>query len=798
MLRNYFLTAIRNLAKNKVFATLNIFALALGMSISLVFIATVTFFYKYDNFHPNGERIYRVITHVRDNEENPSYASAPAGLAQLLKNDVAGIEKIVRINGELNGNVVRGENEIPLSGYFAEQDFLAMFNFPLVQGDRSSALVKPNSIVITEETAKRIFGPKDPLGELITMKPFGELVVTGVFRKLPANSNMNFEAVASYGTFLSHVGQAAIDREESWKKFTNSYVYMLLAEKASSGQVEQYLSRFADGKYKRSDVRISFSLQRLEDITPGPSLYNQIGPSWSYEDITLVGLITLVILIPACANYVSLAISQSLRRMREIGVRKVMGGLRKQIFIQFVTETTITMMLALVLAYLFFEMIRGEATTYMGDATTLDMSPTPVTFAAFIVFAVIVGFFAGIVPALYFSKIAPIAALKGKEVPVGKRGGFSIRKVVMTVQFMLSLGFIMAVTIALRQYHYSTTYNLGFAQEKILDIELQHVDPQRFRNEFAKLSSIHTLSMSSHVPGAGFDRSYVRFATFQDSLEASTVSIDENFIPNLKLDLLRGNDFSEDQAANARFIIINEEFAKKISPDDPFGAIDQVVRLADGRDVRVGGIVRNFNYDNLRSPIKEFYFDSDARRFRYANAKLQSVTADVNSASYHDEQLEAAWKKIGGEQHFQARLLADEIKSAYEFYFEVVKLWSFLGVLAIFVACIGLLGTVVFTIRTRVKEISLRKVMGASSESLVVLLSKDFVMLMVVAAVITTPVVYFLFDHVLANSQYYRLQIGFFEVVVSISLLFSVGLSSILSQTLKAANTNPVENLRVE
>src|SRR6185295_3000694 len=244
----------------------------------------------------------------------------PVGLAQLLKNDVTGLEQVVRINGSLNANVVRGSNKIPVYGYYADPEFLSMFNFPLAQGDHSTALVKPNSIVLTKATALKIFGTKDPLGEMITMEPSGELMVTGVFEDVPINSHLNFEAIVSYATLISERGSAFVEREENWTRFVNSYVYFLVAENTTTEGIEQYLDRVASEKYKQQGFKTLFALQSLDAIVPGPALYNSIGPSWDYLSLTLVGFLMMIILVPACANYVTLAISQSLRRMKEIGV----------------------------------------------------------------------------------------------------------------------------------------------------------------------------------------------------------------------------------------------------------------------------------------------------------------------------------------------------------------------------------------------------------------------------------------------------------------------------------------------
>jgi putative ABC transport system permease protein len=796
LIKNYFKTASRNLKKNKFFTLLNVFCLALGMSISLLFVALLSFVNRYDDFHANKDRIYRVTTHVKDNDENPEYASAPVALAQKLREDVTGVETVIPVHASLFGEAVYIEKQIPLYGYFAGPEFLKTFNFPLIKGNVASALSNPNSIVISELEATKIFGSKDPIGEVIRFEPYGDMVVTGVLKKLPKNSHMRFDALASYATLISQKGSSFMESEDGWRKFINSYVYVILSENSTASDVERFLNVIAKEKYRRQqNFSASFSLQPLNKIVPGPSLYNPIGGQWDFLSLTLVGLTTMIILIPACANYVNLSISQSLQRMKEIGVRKVMGGQRKQIFSQFVMETIITMFLALVLSYFMFEAIRNEFLQTVGSAETMDLSPTTTTVIYFVLFALFVGVAAGVTPALYFSKINPLNALKGKPEKTTRGIRFPIRKVIITVQFMLSLGFITSVAIMFRQYRYSVNYDLGFEQENILDVQLKNVDQKIFRNEYARLASVERISMSSHILGLEYNSGkYVKDIDLRDSVESAAIAIDENFFSNMNLSLIAGKSFSDNAALNAQFVIVNEELVKKLKINDTHAAIDKLVVLPNSKGIRIGGVVKNFHYTGLNEPIGCLYFEYDPAQFKYANVKLTSKNSVQDIAS-----MEALWKKIGGSDKFTWRYFSDEIAEGYSFYFEIIKIWGYLGLLAITVACLGLLGTVVFTIRNRVKEVSIRKVVGASSQSLVILLSKDFVMLMIIASVITLPVTYIAFaDWLLPSMQHYRGEIGFLEMMISVVIMSTLGLTTVLSQTLKAANMNPVDNLRVE
>jgi putative ABC transport system permease protein len=791
MFRNFFKTAVRNLSKNKFFTVLNVIGLALGMSLSLLYIALLFFLNRFDDFHTDKERIYRVTSQVYDKQENPRYASSPAGLSQKLK-DFSGIEKIVRINRSLNGDAVYGEKKIRMDGYFADPDFFEIFNFPFVQGNKATAITNPNTIVISETEAKKIFGNTEPMGEMLQIEGYGSFLVTGVFKNLPENTHFEFEAIASYSSLESKQKTGFIDNEEGWKSFHGSYVYFRLREESKPDNIEGYLNQIAKDRYAKQNIKASFKLQPLNKIVPGPELYDQIGSNWSYLDLFIIGLMTLIVLIPACSNYINLSISQSLERMREIGVRKVMGGRKKSIIFQFIVESTTIVLLALALSFLLSEVIRKDLLSQMVETSPIDLTPTWQTFIGFLLFALLIGVATGFVPALYFSKISAINALKGKELKTSSRSIF--RKIVLTTQFVISLGFIMAVIIMMRQYQYSVNYDLGFDQKNLLDVNLQNVDPQRFKNEFAEVPSVQRISMSSHILGIGSAaKRFAKTANQLDSIAVLSMSVDDDFISNMKLNLLAGRNFSNNKSENSRLIIVNEEFVNRLNLKEPFAALDKSIVLTDSSVYRIKGVLRNFHYSGLKEVIQPFFFECNPDKFNYANLKLASDDAVGSLAA-----MEKLWKKIGGEGKLTSRLFSEEIKEAYSFYRMIMKLWGFLGLLAITVACLGLLGTVSFTIKKRVKEISIRKVMGATSENLVLLLSKDFIKLMLIASIITIPVIYLVFDRLLAQVQHYNIQIGLIEIITGLTIMMLFGLTTILSQTLKAANANPADNLRTE
>jgi putative ABC transport system permease protein len=807
MLRSYVVTATRNLAKQKFFTIINVIGLAAGMSVSLLVIAIISFIQTYDDFHVNKDRIYRVITHVDSQEYSNDFASCPPPLYDKLST-FKGIDKMVRFSTEFSDDVSYNNGELlSLRGYFADPAFLAVFTFPLQQGNQSTALSMPNSLVITPAAALRIFGTENAIGKTLHVGDKGLFEVTGVFRELPRNTHFTFEAVASY-KFIDRWVESQVEGPDRWKKFLGSYLYVQFDETGDPDsdvkRTERALANISADQYASySNFKASFSLQSINDITPGIELSNSHGREWGSAGVTTFFVLTLLILLPACFNYTNISISRALTRSKEIGLRKVMGGQRTQIVSQFVLETVIITLVALVGACAIFMAVRNQVIAMMVDTpihsflleygSGLELSLTFKMVSWFFLFAVVVGLLTGIVPAIYFSKLNPIDSMR-RVGRAGTVGNLNIRKVLITLQFALSLGFIMCVVVAYQQHRGSIGYDFGFTRENILTVDVRGIDPQLFRNQFSKFSQVRAMSYSSHIPGASrSDRAFVVNPASRDSIEVSRMFADHGQIATFGLTLLAGTNFIDDYNKCGDDIIVNEAFVRQFKLGRPLDAVGRVLTLAGGQEVRVAGVMKDFQYTHLEEGIKSFFYQCDVRKFRYAFLAVQSTDLISTLSS-----MEAAWKPIGGGRMFTSKFLNDYIQEAYDLHLSLVKICSFLGALAISISCLGMVGMVVFTIQNRVKEVGVRKVMGATSGTIAYLLSKDFVKLMLVASAIAIPITCLFFEKLYFRIQSYSVPIGAFEILTSLAILFVLGLSTVFSQTLKAAAANPVDSLRHE
>jgi putative ABC transport system permease protein len=419
------------------------------------------------------------------------------------------------------------------------------------------------------------------------------------------------------------------------------------------------------------------------------------------------------------------------------------------------------------------------------------LDPDFKTICFFIVFAVMVGFGAGLVPALYFSRLNPVQALKFRF--NSRSSKFSFRKILTVAQFALSLGFIMGVVIIFGQYRKTLSYDFGFRKDNILNVDLKNVDPEIFRNELLQLPSVSTISMSSNTLGtSGAAPVWIQDPTESDSIEVNQMYVDEFFIDNHGLKVVNGENFQH-EGNNNSYILVNEQFEKRYGPKDQSTIIGKTFTLNDTTLLTVKGVVKDFHYAHLTDPIKPFFFRYDPSEYRIANIRVPSSEDIFTTVS----KMEALWKKIEPNEKFESKFLVDEINDAYDFYFSMIKICGFLGLLAITISCLGMLGMVVFTVENKIKEIGVRKVMGASTMSITYILSRDFMKLLLVAAMIATPITFFLFDQFLQR-QYFKMNIGVIEIVISLLLVMGLGLAAILSQTWRAAQANPVDSLRSE
>lgn len=784
MLRNYLKVAVRNLYQYKYFSILNAFGLAVGMTVSLLLISLVTFVRTYDDFHTHGDRIYTIVSERTEGIEESIWATAPHVLAEQLQQH-PDVKEVVRINASFREEIKHAQGTLSVQGYYVEPDFLKVFTYEITQGNATLALTKPNSVILTESAAMKFFNSTEALGKTLELEHGGLLEVAAVMKDHPINTHLKFDVLVSFAT-LPPV-QASLS--DQWTNYVLEYLYVLLAENGSQKKVEEYLNEIAAKSYAHLPVKVTFATKHIREIAMGPDYRMAIGPKWEASGMIVFGVIALLILLPACFNYTNISIARALKRAKEIGLRKTMGGQKNQIFFQFITETVVITLISLAGAILIFFLIRPEFLNSLVASSSLDLSLTPRMLLYFILFALGTGLVAGIFPALYFGGLNPIQALKNKAHAASS--GMRVRKVLTIFQFALSFGFILCLVVCSRQYQYSINFNFGFDKENIVDVKLQGVNAELVKTEFSALASVQSVAMSSELMGLSYSNTWVKNAD-KDSAEVNQLFVDRNYLSMFNLTLLAGKNFPEETWQRERFIIVNEEFLKHYKIETPVEAIGRTYRV-EGNELEIVGVVKNFHYASLRYPIDKFFFRMNPEHFAYAHLKVHSSDAYTMFTEFENH-----WKKLNPEQKLEADFFEEELSDGYSSYVVMIKIVGFLGLLAITISLLGMLGMVVYTSETKAKEVSIRKVMGATVYSLAFLLSKDYLKLMLWAILFAVPITTTIFYLLFPKIQYYSVSLTPWDILLSAIILLGLGFATIASQTHKTASANPADVLKME
>lgn len=785
---NYTKIAFRNLTKNKLFSTINIVGLAMSMAVGLLAIAFTGEMYRYDKFHEKGDRIYRVVnTRTNKGDDPQAYATTSLLTGERLK-DFGGIEKIVSINNSFRGNLALANDEFEFTGLFVGEDFLEVFTFPLLHGYSNTALKEPYSVVITEELALKIFSTLDVVGKVLT-KGEQEYTITGVVQNPPQTSHIKFEAIASL---------SSLDRSDylmDWGTMWGSFVYVLLPENHNLDHVRQNLTAISLEENAKADrYQIIMDLEALADIFPGEGKYNQLGTVMPTKNINKIIILSIIVLFSAGFNYTNLSMARSLKRAKEVGIRKVVGANKGQLFTQFIFESMLISVISLIVGFFLFLWIKPGFLTldfYIARTTSLDLTPSIILF--FVLLALGMGILAGFLPSLIMTRFNPSKVLKGiNKLNIGK--GFGVREFMTGLQFVFSIAFAIIVTLSYKQYMYALNFEMGFQTENILNVELQENDPKIVKASLLKIPGVQSASSCHFIMGTGSSRSdYAKTENSLDSVVTYGMAIDNNYISTMDHKLVAGSDFKEEMEKDA--IIVNEEFVRKFRLGTPTEAIGTRVEYYQKKWTIIG-VVKNFHYQTLYYDLEPFAFqplnESNNRPY-YVNLKIKSpdIVDTINK-------LDEAWSSIDSKSDMKAHFFDDDISSAYTSLSTTLKIFGSLAVVTIAISILGLLGMVVYTTESRLKELTIRKVLGASFSDMLLLMSKNFVIIFSVALVISVPLGYYFFKAAVVKGMKFVINIGFWEASSGATVVILIALLTISSQTFKAAKTNPATNLRDE
>lgn len=792
MLGSYIKTSSRTIIRHRLFSTINIIGLAVSMSVGLLIIAVVSDLSSYDQFHEKKDRVYRVIS----NQEDMGAATTSVKAGRKIKETFHGVEEITLLRREFRGEANIDGKVLPVSGMWADESFFKVFTFPLIHGDSSTALKEPYSIVLTEKTARRLFNSVDVLGR--TMKfDTTNYVVTGVMKDIPKLSHMRFEALGSFST-------AEINNYDpdggflEWSSIYMTYVYMVLAPEVDLENFQAGLDKLSSSENANTkSSKAWLKLQSLNDISLGQKLRNQIGPQPNNIAVWILGGLAFVIILSACFNYTNLSIARSLRRSREVGIRKIIGAFRIHVLSQFITEAVIISLMALGVSFLLFLFLRSQFLTldpFLEQVVSLNISLKMALY--FLALALTIGVVAGFLPALFFSRINAIQGLRDiSSIQLFRH--VTLRKGLIVIQYVFSLIFISVTIIGYSQYKSFLTFDLGFSTENIININLQGNKGDILVKELSEIPEVIGSSQSLLVMSLG--NIYALTTKYEKTNDSAVVwmnIVNEHYLPLHKYKFLAGrNFFQRPETSKESEVIVNEQLLKhfNIGNGDVSKAVGEEVMI-EGKRLTIVGVVKDFHYETIEDKIEPTAFrhftNSD---YGYVNVKIASTDLAVTF-----ERIEAAWKKVDKIHSLDAKFYDDQIEQAYQMFSTMIKVIGFFGFLSACIAFMGLFGMVVFTTETKLKEVSIRKVLGASEGTLVYLLSRGFLMLLAIAALIALPVTYLFFDKVVLSQFAYHEPISIAGMIWGLVCVIILAVLMIGSQTLKVARANPAEVLKSE
>jgi putative ABC transport system permease protein len=811
MLRNYIKIAWRNLIRNKSFSLINILGLAVSMSVCLLIIMIGVDQYSFDSYHSKGDRVYRIHT-TRYQENNGEVASSALPLAEKLKSDYPIIEETAALNSEIGGDVIYEDRFATGGGYFADGNLFKILDFSFKEGDQKTALEKPFSLVITSEMAEILFHGESALGKTVAFHDkdiravdieegnfetdFGYFTITGVLHPNPGKTHLPFKLLASLSTMKSlPEGAVRSSTENDWENVWSNYTYVLLQEGREKAELQAALDEVSEGIYSQKfENKHSFKAMALGDITPMEMIGNTTHVSMPKVVLMILAVLCLIVMFSACLNYTNMSVARALTRVKEVGIRKVSGADRKQIFAQFITEAVVISLCSLVIAFGLLQILQsGFDQLTFNQYLKISFRQSLPAMLLFLGFSLMVGVVAGLLPATYVAKLNPVN-LFNKLSGVKLFKSMGIRNVLMVLQFTISLIFIISVVLIQSQAKHLLNFNFGFDKENVVTVKLLKTENyDRFAQAIASNPMVSEVGASSLIPAAGynFGTEVVNPENPLDSISTNYFDINSGTLGALGLELVEGNNFPAEGRED--LVLINETAVSKFNLGTPADAIGKPLVVLDGeefRNVQVSGVVKDFHFLSPDQAISSLVLLNRKSTFGFALVKVNGSNSAETIAS-----LEAAWKEVNPMSKFSYKYLDQELLFIHEVLGDVFAVIGLISFLAIFVSCLGLLGMATYTAQTRVKEIGIRKTLGSSVPQIIYLLSRGFLRLLGVAILVAVPAAYFI-NNLWLEFFASRVSIGVIPISIGVGSLMLISLGIIFSQAYRAAMVNPIESLK--
>ncbi|MBC7919635.1 MAG: ABC transporter permease [Ferruginibacter sp.] len=812
MLYNHLRFALRHFLRQPGYTFLNVAGLTFGLTgfllVALYLIDEVSF----DAFHRRADRIHRVVeTKTSPEGKEARIASVAFNVSAGAKSQLPAVENTARIAYFGRTNVSNAENKNVFYEDFsvADQGFLEVFDFPLVEGDRASALKEPSSVVLTQQMAKKLFGNQSALGKFIKNdRPGPPYRVSGVLEDFPSNSHLQFNLLFSEATFDSDTLFQKV-RATDWSS-SSFTTYLLLKEGSSAAKVSQQLNQLVSQRREREQAgRRSLFLQPLRDIHFYSAGIDGLGRTGDIFYVYVFSAVALFILGIACINYVNLATARAASRAKEVGVRKVNGARRRDLIGQFLTESTLMATVSIGLAIGLVNAALPAFNAFTEKALSLGWETDYRIWLGVLLLLGFIGVVSGSYPAFLLSRFRPYSLLKNPNQTT--RGVFSLRRVLVVFQFTLSIGMMIATLLVYRQLQYVRTKNLGFEKEQLLVVDINSGKVrqgfQTIKSEYAKLAGVKGATVSSRVPGEWKNLPRVKVQSAAGSpagMDAYFLGVDEDFLKTLGIGLIKGRNFQAGSPANVADVLVNQTAAKLLGVTEATGQRLTIPSINFDGDfspleqpfaVRLIGITGDFNYQSLRetiAPMVMAYRENPIHSIDYFTVRLAG-----NGAKETIAQMETVLHSVDPGHLFEYHFLDEQWDLFYREDARRQQIFMLAALGTVFIACMGLFGLASYAAGQRTKEIGIRKVLGASVISIVTLLSKDFLRLVLIAFAVAVPLAWWAMSRWLQDFAY-RIDIGWWMFALVGAFTLCIALLTVSFQAVKAALANPVKSLRTE
>jgi putative ABC transport system permease protein len=808
MIRNYIKTAWRNLLRNKSYAAINIIGLAIGIASCMLIFLIIQFESSFDKFHSKKDHIYRVLTVFNNPDGVHPSSGTPLPIAEGLRIDFPQLKEvaaILRNDGSHYsiGNSSKGEAIKKFKendAYYAEPQFFNIFDFGWLAGDKKTALSEPNTVVLTQDEAEKFFGNwHDAIGKIIRYENKTDLKVTGILKNTPANTDFPLKLVVSYATMTTKGGDFYGNRQDWVSTFGDHNCYVVLPDNISAAQFDKNLKAFVK-KHKPADyVKDGFQLQALADMHYNTDVSVYSYHPFSKQLLNAISLIGLFLLIIACVNFINLATAQAVNRSKEVGIRKVLGSNRNQLVMQFISETLIITLFAVVLAVALAEIALPMLNKLLEIKLTNAFIIDPVLLSFLLGIIISVTLLSGLYPAMVLSGFNPISALKNKIV-AGRTSGISLRRALVVFQFCIAQVLVIGTLVIIHQMSYFKNKSLGFDKDAILTVpfpgdSLSKSKLSTLRDQLLSQPGIKDVSYSFASPsddnGWGSDFKYNN-SPKQTNFSAQLKWADAEYFNLYKLQFIAGQPYSKGDTIHG--YVVNETLIKKLGILDPREAIGKYIKLWDDKKkyAPITGVVKDFNIGSLKNPIQPVLMSSWKNVYQKINIKVQPQNITQTLAS-----IEKLWNNTFPDGMYEYQFLDEKIASFYKSEDQLSQLYKIFAGIAIFISCLGLYGLVSFMAVQRTKEVGIRKTLGASVASIVYLFSKEFTLLIIIAFAFSAPIGWYFMNKWLQDFTYHiPLGPGIFllAIIASVAIAWiTVGYKAIM-----AALANPVKSLRSE